>query len=59
MTLIKYIGYETRDKSDTGLYKVFCFYPDGVWDEYKRTYSEAVEAYPFDEYAWVEIEEGD
>ena len=55
MTPIKCIEYETRDKSDIGLYKVYCFYPAGVWDEYKRTYTEAVEAYPFDEYEWVEI----
>ena len=43
----------------TGNEKLLLFYTyDGtcwMWDEYKRSYEEAVKAYPKDEYKWVRI----
>lgn len=56
MKQINYVTYEARF-SDLGLDTVYIFYPDGVWDEYKYTYGEAIKAYPLDEYEWVEMEE--
>jgi hypothetical protein len=53
MKKIDYATYEARF-DDIGLCTVYNFYPDGVWDEYTYTYSEALEAYPLDEYEWVE-----
>ena len=37
---IKYSSYMARF-SDLGLEEVFCFYPNGVWDEDKLLLSEA------------------
>lgn len=56
MKQINYVTYEARF-SDLGLDTVYIFYPDGVWDEYTYLYSEAVKAYPLDEYEWVKMED--
>jgi hypothetical protein len=55
MKQIDYITYEVRF-DDIGSQTAYHFYPDDVWDEYTYTYSEALEAYPLDEYEWVKIE---
>jgi len=55
MKQINYVTYEARF-SDIGLDTVYNFYPNGVCDEYKYTYNEALKAYPLDEYDWVEME---
>jgi len=36
---------------------LFLFYPNGVWDEYKRLYNEAIEKYPPNEYEWIKLED--
>lgn len=38
-------------------YFLYLFYPNGMWDEYKRTENEAFVAYPPDSYEWIEIED--
>ena len=37
--------------------RLFWMYVDGVWDEDKRTYEDAIEAYPKDKWGWVKIKE--
>ena len=58
MKQINYVTYKTTfgDGSE-GPTDIFLFYPYGVWDEYKYTYAEAVNAYPLDEYEWVEMQD--
>lgn len=38
-----------------GPWRVYLFYPDGVWDEDKKTLEEAQKAYPKSRYQWVKI----
>lgn len=56
MKQINYVTYEARF-SDIGLDTVYNFYPNGIWDEYKYTYEEAIQAYPLDEFEWIEMED--
>lgn len=53
---IEYTSYMTRF-SDLGLEEVYCFYPDGIWDEDKLLLSEAIKKYPQLKYKWIKIEE--
>lgn len=52
MISINYTSYIAKF-SDTGMEEVFCFYPDGTWDEDKLSLSEAEKKYPQDKYCWV------
>ena len=36
-----------------GEFTMFKFWPDGVWDEYKYTMDEALEAYPPSAWSWI------
>ena len=36
--------------------RTFLFYVNHDWDEEKRTYKEAIEAYPKNEYQWIKID---
>lgn len=40
-----------------GEYAIFLFYPNGVWDESKRTIKEALRAYPIEEYEWLPLDD--
>lgn len=52
------INYRTHQAcDDAGTYDVFCFYPNGVWDEDKKTLSEAETAYPKDKFNWFLLSE--
>ena len=52
MISIKYSSYMAKF-SDTEMEEVFCFYPNGTWDEDKLLLSEAEKKYPQDKYYWV------
>ena len=56
MISIKYSSYVAKF-SDTEMEEVFCFYPNGTWDEDKLLLSEAEKKYPQDKYYWVKIDE--
>jgi hypothetical protein len=36
---------------------IYCFYPDGIWDEDKLTKREAEANYPLSQYAWVPLKD--
>ena len=58
MKQVHFITYEGIF-SDIGITTVYAFFPNGVWDENKLFYEEALKAYPLDEYEWIEIGEND
>ncbi|MBS7671746.1 hypothetical protein [Croceicoccus gelatinilyticus] len=37
-------------------YELFLFYPDGKWDESKRTLDEALREYPRHRYEWKQVD---
>lgn len=53
---IHYAKQLVRSDSATPFF-LYLFYPNGMWDEYKRTEDEAFIAYPPDCYKWIEIED--
>lgn len=42
---------------DIGKADIYYFYPDGIWDDDKLIYKEAIKKYPTDKYNWVLIED--
>ena len=55
MTEIDYAISETTGRDCK--WTVYYFYPDGIWDNHKRTRDEAEIAYPTSEYKWVKIDD--
>lgn len=52
---VKYARHLLKPVSASPYY-LYLFYPNGLWDEYKRTEDEAEKAYPKSKYLWIEIE---
>lgn len=54
MKIVKYTSYLWK-----GNVRLLLFYTNGVWDEEKYTYAQAVKAYPRNEYKWVRLTKKD
>lgn len=52
-----YFTSYTASFDDGICYTIFLFYHNGIWDEYKRLYDEAVEKYPPNKYQWIRLED--
>ena len=55
---MEYVSYLVEEAGRFGKKiksRTFLFYVDRDWDEEKRTYSEAIEAYPKNKYEWIKI----
>ena len=44
---------------DIGKVDIYYFYPDGIWDDYKLIYEEAIKKYPTDKYNWILMKDKD
>lgn len=51
---IRYVSHWSRDDNGEP-WLVYQFYPDGIYDGFKRTYAEARAHYPYAEYIWERI----
>ena len=45
--------------ADDGVFTMFFFYVDGMWDNHKSTLAEGLERYPLNTYEWLFIGEDD